>query len=210
MATLRTLIPRFRRPVIRSFFRSFIYPGGRAVGVANPGGGSLPDHDPEMPVRRRFRHPTSSASMWRRFQNGGRDTMGSGSSDAASSGSQQIDAHIAGLDDWRGETLARVRALIRDAAPNVTEEWKWQKASSPGVPVWYCHGPICTGETYKSVVKLTFFKGASLEDPSGLFNSSLEGRTRRALDIREHDALDEAAFRALVREAVSLNRSARP
>ena len=129
------------------------------------------------------------------------------SPDRAASGPQQIDARIAELGDWRGETLARVRALIREAAPGVTEEWKWQKPSSPGVPVWYRYGPICTGETYRSVVKLTFFKGASLEDPTGLFNASLEGRTRRALDVHEHDVVDEDAFRALVRAAVSLNES---
>jgi hypothetical protein len=107
------------------------------------------------------------------------------------------------LDDWRGETLARVRALIKDADPDVVEEWKWR-----GVPVWSHGGIICTGETYKNVVKLTFAKGASLEDPSGLFNSSLEGNTRRAIDIHEGDEIDEKSLQALIRAAVALNTSA--
>jgi hypothetical protein len=123
------------------------------------------------------------------------------------SSTEQIDARIKELGDWRGETLSRVRALIKQADPEVVEEWKWRKASSPGVPVWSHQGPICTGETYKSVVKLTFFKGASLEDPSGLFNSSLEGKTRRAIDIHEDDEIDEQAFAALIRAAVTLNES---
>jgi hypothetical protein len=121
--------------------------------------------------------------------------------------SQEIDARIEELGDWRGETLARVRALIKQADPEVVEEWKWRKATNPGVPVWSHDGGICTGETYKSVVKLTFFKGASLDDPSGLFNSSLEGNTRRAIDIHEDDAIDEKAFTALIRAAVDLNTS---
>ena len=121
--------------------------------------------------------------------------------------SQLIDARIKELGDWRGKSLSRVRALIKKADPDVVEEWKWRKASNPGVPVWYHHGPICTGETYKSVVKLTFFKGASLKDPSGLFNSSLEGNTRRAIDLREGDEIDEKAFVTLIRAAVSLNES---
>jgi len=116
--------------------------------------------------------------------------------------SQLIDARIRELGDWRGETLARVRALIKRADPEVVEEWKWR-----GVPVWSHDGLICTGETYKSVVKLTFAKGASLEDPSGLFNSSLEGNTRRAIDLHEKDRIDEKAFVALIRAAVTLNRS---
>jgi hypothetical protein len=120
---------------------------------------------------------------------------------------QLIDARIEELDDWRGETLSRVRALIRQADPEVVEEVKWRKPSNPGVPVWSHDGIICTGETYKAVVKLTFAKGASLEDPSGLFNSSLEGNTRRAIDIREGEAIDEDAFKALIRAAVSLNES---
>ena len=117
---------------------------------------------------------------------------------------QLIDARIEELDDWRGEMLSRVRALIKQADPEVVEEWKWR-----GVPVWSHDGQICTGETYKSVVKLTFAKGASLKDPSGLFNSSLDGNVRRAIDIREGEAIDEDAFRALIREAVSLNESSR-
>ena len=121
--------------------------------------------------------------------------------------SQLIEARIDELGDWRGETLARVRSLIKQADPEVVEEWKWRKASSPGVPVWSHQGGICTGETYKSVVKLTFFKGASLKDPSGLFNSSLEGNTRRAIDFHEDDDIDEKAFVTLIRAAVSLNES---
>lgn len=116
--------------------------------------------------------------------------------------SQLIDERIRELGDWRGETLARVRALIREAVPEVVEEWKWR-----GVPVWSDHGIICTGETYKTVVKLTFLKGAALPDPAGLFNSSLEGNARRAIDIRENETLDEAAFKALVRAAAALNAS---
>ena len=120
--------------------------------------------------------------------------------------SRLIDARIKELGDWRGKTLARVRALIKQADPKVVEEWKWR-----GVPVWSHDGIICTGETYKSVVKLTFFNGASLEDPSGLFNSSLEGNARRAIDIHEGDEIDEAALKALIRAAAALNRPpARP
>jgi hypothetical protein len=115
--------------------------------------------------------------------------------------SRLIDARIAELGDWRGEMLARVRALIRTADPDVVEEWKWR-----GVPVWSHHGLICTGETYKSIVKLTFAKGASLEDPSGLFNASLEGNTRRAIDLHEGNHLDAEAFKALIAAAVALNR----
>jgi hypothetical protein len=121
--------------------------------------------------------------------------------------SQAIDARIEELGDWRGETLARVRALIKQADPEVVEEWKWKKASNPGVPVWSHAGIICTGETYKKVVKLTFAKGASLEDPSGVFNSSLDGNTRRAIDIHEGDEIDEEALKALIRAAVDLNTS---
>lgn len=116
--------------------------------------------------------------------------------------SRLIDARIRELDDWRGKTLSRVRALIMQAVPEVVEEWKWR-----GVPVWYHDGMICTGETYQRAVKLTFAKGASLEDPSGLFNASLEGNTRRAIDLHEGDELDEEAFKALLRAAVALNRS---
>jgi hypothetical protein len=128
--------------------------------------------------------------------------------DAATNPSELIDERIGELGDWRGETLGRVRAIIKDADPDVVEEWKWAKVTSPGTPVWSHDGGICTGETYKSVVKLTFFKGASLNDPSGLFNSSQEGNVRRAIDIREDDTLDEAALKKLIREAVALNQSA--
>ncbi len=115
---------------------------------------------------------------------------------------QLIDARIAELDGWRGETLAHVRALIKQAVPDVVEEWKWR-----GVPVWYRDGMICTGETYKAAVKMTFAKGAALEDPSGLFNSSLEGNVRRAIDFHEGEAIDEEALKALIRAAVALNGS---
>jgi|SRR5689334_10162230 len=126
---------------------------------------------------------------------------------AADSPSQEIDARIKELGDWRAETLSRLRGMIKEADPEVVEEFKWRKATNPGVPVWSHQGPICTGETYKSLVKLTFFKGASLEDPSGLFNSSLEGNTRRAIDFHEGDEIDEKAFVALIRAAVGLNES---
>jgi hypothetical protein len=118
--------------------------------------------------------------------------------------SRLIDARIKELGDWRGETLARVRALIKQADPDVAETWKWR-----GVPVWEHAGIICTGETYKAAVKLTFAKGASLADPSGLFNASLEGNARRAIDLHEGDTLDEAAFQTLIRAAVALNTSPR-
>jgi hypothetical protein len=120
----------------------------------------------------------------------------------AESPSRLIDARIKELNDWRGKTLSRVRALIKQADPEVVEEWKWR-----GVPVWSHDGLICTGETYKSVVKLTFAKGASLKDPTGLFNSSLEGNVRRAIDLHEGDELDEDAFKKLIRAAVALNTS---
>ena len=128
----------------------------------------------------------------------------SGSKDAKGGDfpSQLIDARIEELKDWRGETLARVRLLIKQADPEVVEEWKWR-----GVPVWSHAGIICTGETYKNVVKMTFAKGASLADPSGLFNSSLEGNTRRAIDFHEGDKMDENALKALIRAAVALNTS---
>jgi hypothetical protein len=118
--------------------------------------------------------------------------------------SQLISERIAELCDWRGETLARVRKLIKEADPNITEEWKWR-----GVPVWSDGGIVCTGESYKSVVKLTFAKGASIEDPAGLFNSSLDGNTRRAIDLHEGDTIDEPAFKALIRAAVALNTKAK-
>ena len=117
------------------------------------------------------------------------------------SASQHIDARIEALGDWRGETLARLRRIILKAGPDIVEEWKW------GVPVWSCNGIICTGETYKSAVKMTFAKGASLEDPAGLFNSSLEGNVRRAIDVREGEKIDEKALQALVRAAAELNAS---
>ncbi|WP_430334207.1 DUF1801 domain-containing protein [Rhodococcus sp. ACT016] len=125
----------------------------------------------------------------------------SGSNDAESP-SRLIDERIRELGDWRGEMLSRIRGLVQQAEPDVTEEWKWR-----GVPVWYRAGMICTGETYKKVVKVTFAKGASLDDPAGLFNSSLEGNTRRAIDFHEGDEIDEEAFMALVRAAVALNMS---
>jgi hypothetical protein len=129
----------------------------------------------------------------------------------ADSSSRLIDARIKKLNDWRGETLARVRSLIKEADPDVVEEVKWRKPSNSmlGVPVWEHDGIICTGETYKEVVKLTFARGAALEDPSGIFNSSLEGNVRRAIDIREGDKINEKALKTLIRAAVALNASAR-
>jgi hypothetical protein len=121
------------------------------------------------------------------------------------SASKAISKRIADLGDWRGKTLGRMRALIKEADPEVVEEWKWAKATSPGVPVWSHDGIICTGETYKKVVKLTFAQGASLKDPARLFNSSLDGNVRRAIDIPEGEEVDAAAFKALVRQAVALN-----
>jgi hypothetical protein len=131
--------------------------------------------------------------------------------EAEDSPSRLIDARIKELGGWRGETLARIRMLIREAAPDVVEEVKWRKPSNAmrGVPVWSHDGIICTGETYKSVVKMTFAKGAALEDPSGLFNSSLEGNVRRAIDLHEGDKIDEKALKALIRAAVALNTSAK-
>ena len=119
--------------------------------------------------------------------------------------SKLIDERIRELRDWRGETLGKVRGIIKQADPDVAEEWKWAKATSPGTPVWSHNGGVCTGETYKNVVKLTFFKGAALRDPAGLFNSSLEGKVRRAIDIKENDTIDEDALKNLVRDAVALN-----
>ena len=129
-------------------------------------------------------------------------TSGSMEAKRGDSPSQLIDARIKELGDWRGETLARVRSLVKQAAPEVVEEWKWR-----GVPVWSHAGIICTGETYKNVVKMTFAKGASLDDPSGLFNASLDGNTRRAIDFHEGDKIDEKALKALIRAAVALNTS---
>ena len=122
--------------------------------------------------------------------------------------SELIDERIAGLGDWRGQTLGRMRDLIRQADPDVVEEWKWAKKTNPGTPVWSHDGIICTGESYRSVVKLTFMKGASLDDPAKLFNSSLEGNARRAIDIQEGEEIDAGAFQALVRAAVALNTGA--
>jgi hypothetical protein len=131
---------------------------------------------------------------------------------AAGSASASIDQRIEELRDWRGKTLARVREVIHEADPKIVEEWKWVKPTSPGTPVWSHGGIVCTGETYKSVVKLTFARGAALEDRSRLFNASLEGNVRRAIDIREDDEIDEAALKDLVRQAVALNleRTSKP
>jgi hypothetical protein len=123
------------------------------------------------------------------------------------SASDLIAERIAELGDWRGKTLGRMRTLIKNADPDVVEEWKWVKPTKPGTPVWSHDGIICTGESYKNVVKLTFAKGASLKDPARLFNSSLDGKVRRAIDIHEGENVDESAFKALVRQAVALNRS---
>jgi hypothetical protein len=162
------------------------------------------------------RKDASQPVAWRTNVSGGRVTAmkkatttvkkrGSGSQEGKGGDpSRLIDARIKELTDWRGEALARVRMLIKQADPDVIEEWKWR-----GVPVWSHAGIICTGETYKNVVKLTFAKGASLEDPSGLFNSSLEGNTRRAIDLHEGDKIDEKALKALIRAAVTLNTSVR-
>jgi len=131
------------------------------------------------------------------------------SADDTAAASENITKRIEELDDWRGETLAWVRRLIHDADPDIQEEWKWAKASSPGTPVWSHDGIVCTGESYKQVVKLTFARGASLDDPQKLFNSSLGGNTRRAIDIREDERLDEGAFKELIRSAVAANGAAR-
>lgn len=119
--------------------------------------------------------------------------------------SKLIDKRIGELGDWRGKTLSKVRGIIKEADPDIVEEWKWVKPTNPGIPVWSHDGGICTGESYKNVVKLTFFKGAALNDPSGLFNSSLGGKVRRAIDIKEDDKIDEGALKNLIREAVALN-----
>jgi hypothetical protein len=126
--------------------------------------------------------------------------------DAASA---KITSRIEELGDWRGETLAQLRQLIHDADPDIQEEWKWEKPKSPGIPVWSHDGGICTGESYKQVVKLTFFRGASIKDPKKLFNSSLEGNVRRAIDLREGEKINAAAFRELIRAAVAANTAAR-
>jgi hypothetical protein len=144
---------------------------------------------------------TLTATPERRRKNDMKKKIGSKKDESPA---RLIDARIQELDDWRGELLSRLRALIKQADPEVIEEWKWR-----GVPVWSHDGLICTGETYTTVVKLTFFKGASLKDPSGLFNSSLDGNARRAIDFHEGEAVDESAFRALIRAAVNLNESSR-
>lgn len=128
--------------------------------------------------------------------------MKTGGAQTGKSASELIDARIEELGDWRGEMLGRLRALVRQAAPGVVEEWKWR-----GVPVWSHDGLLCTGETYKTVVKMTFARGAALDDPAGLFNASLDGNTRRAIDFRENEAIDEGALKALVRAAVALNQA---
>jgi hypothetical protein len=125
--------------------------------------------------------------------------------DDQTNASKLIDDRIIELGDWRGKTLSKVRAIIREADPDIVEEWKWVKATNPGTPVWSHNGGICTGETYKNVVKLTFFQGAALNDPSGLFNSSLGGKVRRAIDIKEDDQIDQDALKNLIRAAVVLN-----
>ena len=131
------------------------------------------------------------------------------SSDTSTSAAQQLDQRIEELGDWRGSTLRRMRELIHEADPEVVEEWKWVKKTSPGTPVFEHDGGICTAESYKQVVKLTFFHGASLDDPAGLFNSSLGGNTRRAIDIHEDEQIDEAAFKELIRAAVAFNAAKR-
>jgi hypothetical protein len=138
----------------------------------------------------------------------GEDEATVSTQDPGKDASQRITQRIAELGGWRGDVLRRVRALITRAAPDIVEEWKWEKATSPGVPVWSHHGIVCTGESYKNAVKLTFAKGASLPDPAHLFNASLEGAVRRAIDIHEGDELDEKAFTELIRAAVALNARA--
>jgi hypothetical protein len=133
--------------------------------------------------------------------------MKKSSADEGRSASQLISERIAELGDWRGQTLRKVRKLIKEADPDVVEEWKWVKPTKPGTPVWSHDGIICTGESYKSAVKLTFAKGASLKDPSRLFNSSLDGNVRRAIDIHEGEQVDESGFKTLVRQAIALNKS---
>ena len=129
---------------------------------------------------------------------------------AVDSASAAINAKINKLGDWRGKTLAQVREIVLEADPEIVEEWKWAKATSPGIPVWSRGGIVCTGETYKNAVKMTFAKGAALEDPSGLFNSSLEGNVRRAIDIHEGDKIDKVALKDLIRAAVALNLKGKP
>ncbi len=167
--------------------------------------GANPPYDPsERPPH--SSHRGAAMSIQKPTNNRGENERRREEESEADSPSHLIDAKIGALGDWRGEMLARVRALIQEADPDVVEEVKWRKPSNPlGVPVWSHDGIICTGETYKDKVKLTFAKGASLDDPAGLFNASLEGNTRRAIDIHEGDAIDEKAFKALIRAAVALN-----
>jgi hypothetical protein len=133
--------------------------------------------------------------------------MKKASANQSASASELISKRVAYLGDWRGDTVARMRKLIKEADPDIVEEWKWVKPTNPGVPVWSRDGIICTGESYQKVVKLTFAKGAALKDPARLFNSSLEGNVRRAIDIHEGETVDESAFKALIRQAVALNRA---
>jgi len=166
--------------------------GAKPPGIAR-GGPSEPGATRDAPAR--------AAQSWSAHK----EVSVTGRQADAASASKTIDARIRELGGWRGAVLKRMRTLIHEADPEVVEEWKWQKATSPGTPVWSHDGGICTGETYKDVVKLTFFHGASLKDPARLFNASLEGKTRRAIDIRQNDEIDEAAFRKLIREAVAFN-----
>src|SRR5438128_8555553 len=153
-----------------------------------------------QPIARRTN--VSGATTAMKKATTGMKKSGASEAKSAASPSQHIDARIKELGDWRGETLARIRSIIKQADPEVVEEWKWR-----GVPVWEHDGIICTGETYKAVVKMTFAKGAALDDPSGLFNSSLEGNTRRAIDFHESDPVDEEALKALIRAAVAANKA---
>jgi hypothetical protein len=142
-----------------------------------------------------------------RYHNFEGENMTKSGAGQGQSASELISKRIAELGDWRGKTLGRMRKLIKEADPDIVEEWKWVKATTPGTPIWSHDGIICTGESYKSVVKLTFAKGASLKDPARLFNSSLDGNVRRAIDIHEGEEVDESAFKALVRQAVAVNSS---
>jgi hypothetical protein len=146
---------------------------------------------------------------WRLLETKERENMKPTSDPNGEAASANITKRIQELGDWRGETLAHVRQLIHDADPDIQEEWKWEKPKSPGTPVWSHDGIVCTGESYKQVVKLTFARGASIEDPKKLFNSSLEGNTRRAIDLREGEKINEAAFKQLIRAAVAANSAAR-
>jgi hypothetical protein len=176
--------------------------GERDPHAADVGGRSRHDSRCNQGGRRGYSNGRATTTMKKATTPMKKRKSGSQEGKGGDSPSQLIDARIKELSDWRGETLARVRSLVKQADPDVVEEWKWR-----GVPVWSHAGMICTGETYKNVVKMTFAKGASLEDPSGLFNSSLEGNTRRAIDLHEGDEIDEKALKALIRAAVALNTS---